>query len=279
MTSGHGSIFNICVPLPFYTLALLQLFVLELSHFSANLVTEMKLPSLKSSKVLSVFGLIVAAVLTINSFTTDRKDDIQTSRRRLLLSPAENDELVTKVIPMNQRMPAEKIRYAAFGTSIAWGTRLENRREDAFIWQLSNFAIRATGAEFPAKCLSSMIGDEVYDVIVIEFTMRIDASAFALVQRLRQRFPDAIIINFMNWTPQMITPNTMVNTHIRSLAEKRGFSKSYVHDPNFHQLMKEEVGIDDWMMDWGEAVQINDRMKHELGVISTTFYMSNGDPM
>ena len=166
--------------------------------------------------------------------------------------------LISSVVPYDQRMLPENIRFAVFGTSIAWGAGLEKREQDAFIWRLSphasNFGMRGTGAEYPAKCLSSMIGDQIFDVIVLEFTMRIDPSTYSLARRLRERFPDALIICLKNWTPVMIKSRKLKNRCVRTLANQYGFPPGYIHDPRFHKFIK-KINVRDWQLDWGESQQ------------------------
>jgi hypothetical protein len=188
------------------------------------------------------------------------------------------------VIPSKEeRMPVENIRFATFGTSIAWGSTLENREEDAFIFQLSpnarNFAIRATGSEYPAACLSSMIGDEVFDVIVLEFSMRVKRSTIRLAKRLRQRFPDALIISLRNWTPVQMKSKMLHNKNLRKIASENGFPPGgdYIHDPAFHKIVKESAT--DWKIDWMDLERNNEKMKLESGVFSATLSSEDKYPL
>ena len=220
-------------------------------------------------KVVIFIGLSAFAV---NNLTRDK------ATRNLLSSSQGNSQ--TELIPFDQRVPSEQIRYAAFGTSIAWGAYLQNRQKDAFIWQLSpnaaNFAIRASGSEYPARCLSSMIGDQVFDVIVLEFTMRTEHSTFELAQRLRQRFPDAVIISLRNWTPAIVVRSETLKKDARNFAVDMGFGSDYIHDPKFHEVAKESAN--DWAFAWAQTEQIDRHMRDQLGVVLTSKTHDEDDP-
>lgn len=178
------------------------------------------------------------------------------------------------IIPDHERKANNDIRYATFGTSFAWGATLKNREAEAFIWRLSpdasNFALRATGSEYPAKCLSSMIGNDVYDVIILEFAMRVNKSTLALARRLRQRFPDALIICLKVWTPYTVKSMSR-NKSLFEIASDEGFStRSFMHDEKFHQYLKEN-DISDLFLGWREqTIDFTQRMKYELGVYVTS---------
>jgi len=133
----------------------------------------------------------------------------------LLLLPtgSEQHDVDNTVIPPNQRKHPSQIKYAAFGTSITWGSgtgdgTLENRKTFAYPWLLSpnatNFAIRAGGPAYAATCTSTIVGEEPFDVIVVEHYVRAHEGLPTLARRLRERFPDALLIFLVNWHPQMI---------------------------------------------------------------------------
>ena len=88
-------------------------------------------------------------------------------------------------------------RVLAFGTSRTWGSGLRNRSL-AYPYLLNpnatNLAIRASGPEVPAMCTYSLVGDEIYDVIVFEYFMQADNKLITLVRRLRQRFPKSTFV-------------------------------------------------------------------------------------
>mmetsp|Transcript_23747 Transcript_23747/g.35438 ORF Transcript_23747/g.35438 Transcript_23747/m.35438 type:complete len:540 (-) Transcript_23747:170-1789(-) len=112
----------------------------------------------------------------------------------------------------SQRRISREIRFVAFGTSITWGHGVENPETDVYPKLLSlsadNLAIRATGPAVPALCLKSMVDkanpDAVYDVVFLEFFHRTlfqsDVDSFTMTaQRIRTRYPDALIIFIRDW--------------------------------------------------------------------------------
>jgi hypothetical protein len=70
-----------------------------------------------------------------------------------------------------------------------------------YVKQLSptalNLGLRATQADYPSLCLHSMIGDQVFDVIILEFCPfrgKEHQDFERLAKRLRARFPSAVMI-------------------------------------------------------------------------------------
>jgi len=100
----------------------------------------------------------------------------------------------------------ENLRVLTFGMSSAWGAGLENRF-DAYPYllssQVTNLAQRATGPNYPSVCTETMVGESVYDVIIIEYLYRAYDGVIPLAQRLRQRFPDATIIFLQIFDPKL----------------------------------------------------------------------------
>jgi len=113
-----------------------------------------------------------------------------------------------------QEKNPQEIRYVAFGTSSTWGAGVDgiNRETDVYPKLLSpnavNLAIRASGPGAPAMCIKTMLEsagpDAIYDVIMIEYYHRmlleVDIDAlYTALQRLRKRFPDALIVFIRDW--------------------------------------------------------------------------------
>jgi hypothetical protein len=161
-----------------------------------------------------------------------------------------------EVIPMEDRRPDDEIRYASFGSSCTWGSRLEDREKEAYVWRLSdldkergrNYAIRANGPAYPALCLSTMLGEEEFDVIILEFLMRSDQGLLDLAQRLRQRFPNAIIVMTSLWHPFAIVNKKKGGTIYNWASQHGHTSSTFVHDPKFHELFlaEGETEDDEW---------------------------------
>jgi hypothetical protein len=114
----------------------------------------------------------------------------------------------------------QPLKFLTLGGSVTWGGAID-KRHDAFPYLMKqlhpdnivdNRAIRATGAHFPAACIQSLVeGDAFpewelkpgdvdqhqpldYDVILLEFSVNGFPQTEFLLQRLRKRYPRAILI-------------------------------------------------------------------------------------
>ena len=112
--------------------------------------------------------------------------------------------------PLNPKTLQRPLRILAFGGSTTWGASLDNRHQ-AYPWLLGepyidyvdNLAVRATGADYPSICLESMIPDaetKNYDVILLEFSMAWSNGLPLLMKRLRERYPEAVIVVVHLWS-------------------------------------------------------------------------------
>jgi len=103
------------------------------------------------------------------------------------------------------------LRYVAFGTSVTYGSGLKDPDNQTYIKLLSqeglNLGIRASDPSYPAMCTQTMVGSNIYDVIIIEYDRRFEDGLSNLVRRLRQRFPKAAIIALQTWTFNMLLVN------------------------------------------------------------------------
>lgn len=100
------------------------------------------------------------------------------------------------------------LRYAVFGSSIAWGAGLESRF-DAYPYQLSpkvdNYATYAGGPNYPAVCTETLVGDQrTYDVVIIDYYLLAPEGLNFLATKIRNRFPDAVIVFLKIWTANML---------------------------------------------------------------------------
>lgn len=114
----------------------------------------------------------------------------------------------------------QPVEFLAFGTSNTWGQGLSDHSTQSYPYLLSpdanNLGIRASDARYPALCLQSMIegysnkteiqDDIIYDVIMIEYDV---TDLDLLLQRVRIRYPDAIIISVFLWVPLWIYVNDL----------------------------------------------------------------------
>jgi len=130
-----------------------------------------------------------------------------------LNTPAFNETPVQElpwVFPLTRIQIPRPMNILAFGGSVTWGATLENRY-DAYPWligtpyvdHVDNMAMRATGADYPSLCLESIIPDAAnknYDVILFDFVMNGTDGFPLLLKRLRERYPEAIIIYVHIWS-------------------------------------------------------------------------------
>jgi len=86
------------------------------------------------------------------------------------------------------------------------GARVEKNKtfasiiEQHFGYEVHNLGIGATGAEYSATCIQSMVESEIeekdiiFDIITVEFSINGLGQLDVLLKRLRLRYPDALII-------------------------------------------------------------------------------------
>ena len=100
-----------------------------------------------------------------------------------------------------------EVRYLTFGGSSTWGSGLKHPNRDAYPYLLSpaahNAAVRSERYALAAACTQTIVQDDVYDVILIEFTL-FDDSIAVLGRRLRERFPSASIFFVRLWHPSQM---------------------------------------------------------------------------
>lgn len=156
---------------------------------------------------------VVASLLAISSRPQPharrrRRNPFQVPRRRL-----------------EDTSTSSGIRYLSLGGASTWGVGLlepepivtvdsagvttVNTREAAYPYRLSpevhNAAQRVGGPTLAALCTQSIVEENVFDVITLEFSNAYQESDLValelLAQRLRTRFPRAVIVLVQLWSP------------------------------------------------------------------------------
>lgn len=166
------------------------------------------------------------------------------------------ESFTNQFVPFEERRDEDKIRYAAFGSSVTWGASLDNRDILTYVRRITlgdtergrNFGMRATGPNYPAACLYSMIKDEEFDVIILEYFMRSIEGLRTLAVRIRERFPNAIIIMTKLWGPYQFGYGEV---NLSDWAEQNGFGIDYIHDPKFREFFL-EFGADKFEYTFGD---------------------------
>jgi len=148
-------------------------------------------------------SLILSLVLFLGCFVTNISSSDWESHR-FLRSREKDDEHSSYGSKHN-------LRVLSFGTSRTWGSGMKDPQKESFPGLLNpynnkNLALRASDANYPAMCTYTLVGNYSfpYDIITIEYEpMSASATEHAmtfLAKRLRQRYPDAIIILVNVWT-------------------------------------------------------------------------------
>ena len=177
-----------------------------------------------------------------------------------------------KITPISKRKPDDQIRYAAFGSSITLGATLDNREKDAYVKKLSydkgrNYGIRSSGPKYPAACTKSIMGDEEFDVIVLEFFTVANTGMMELAQRLRERFPDAIIVVARLWDPPML--ENVNGQGLMSWAQEKGYGNAFIHSSNFKDEFLRSYSENQWQWRFEtthkEFVEVHEAIAKETG--------------
>lgn len=112
--------------------------------------------------------------------------------------------------PLNvprRRLNGRQVRFLTLGGPSTWGMGLQDPEQDGYARQLSatvhNAGQRVGGPTLASLCTQSIVGENVYDVIILEFSWYTEefSSLSLLANRLRQRFPNARIIFVQLWSP------------------------------------------------------------------------------
>lgn len=207
-------------------------------------------PSIKYDKVGTVVVCILLLLYTLRIETEmfAMKTNIQSiiggdkSETAALLDASKwLSESPERIVPEDDRKPDDEITYAAFGTSFTWGSGLKDRDTEPYVNQISmdrgrNYGICASGPEYPTACAYTIMGDEVVDVIIIEYFRRIHQGAISLVARLRARFPDAIIILPRIWDPSMLW-NTETDENMKAWGKRLGFGSGFIHNSEARNMV------------------------------------------
>lgn len=175
-----------------------------------------------------VLGVTVALVGLFNGYVVRELSEYEIERHRSLEGAPPDDEQepevpVVKVVQGRRgEEPADERRQLnilTLGGSVTWGAEISNRHlaypfllQDQDGHNVTNLAIRATGSDYPAQCISSMLREEEeregttydpnipFDVIVFDFSINGMDGFELLLKRLQIRFPEALIIYIDLWS-------------------------------------------------------------------------------
>ena len=162
--------------------------------------------------------------------------------------------------------PAQKLLYSrnknilTLGGSTTWGSKLE-ARESAYpyilpqnlgpTWRVYNLAVRATDASYASQCIESMIREGAknkknieFDVILLEYSLNGLDGMPLLLSRLRQRFPNAVIMYIHLWSLRMTVDNAVTGAKPREEIN-RGLTFKEA-DANINNMLGDTSAKWDW---------------------------------
>lgn len=150
-----------------------------------------------SVQVVSTVILLACFVILLPTISTTAVD-----KRHLVapIQPYETTEQHARQLVKGKGT----LRIAVFGSSNAWGAMLESRF-DAFPYLLSpevvNYADFSAGPNYVATCVNSIIGNDSFDVFILDYWLKAPEGLDELASRLRERFPQAIMVFSKLWSP------------------------------------------------------------------------------
>ena len=147
--------------------------------------------------------------------------------------------------------PSNEVRYLAFGGSSTWGDGLKHPNHEGYPYLLSlnahNAAVKSGGFSLAAACTQTIVQEDPYDVIVIEFSL-FDDSIAALAERLRERFPAATILFVRLWHPSQIKYRKNDNTVIDFNTFRMEHDNKPLEDTSLYfEVLK--AGAERWFVD------------------------------
>ncbi|KAL7579444.1 hypothetical protein ACA910_014107 [Epithemia clementina (nom. ined.)] len=158
--------------------------------------------------------------------------------------PPHGRSLLSRVLSLSDKTaPEPEPRFLVFGTSTTYGVGLERPLEEAYPYQLSaaasyavhNAATQSGGFTMAAACTQSIVGDDtIYDVIVFEFQTWEPALSL-LAARIRQRFPQALLVFLRLWHPSQLQYQQADGSMIDFQTYRRAnASKKAMDDPELY---------------------------------------------
>ena len=181
------------------------------------------------------------------------------------------------------------LRILSLGGSNTWGSQLEERSAQSYPSVLSalppqgttttNVAIRATGSDYAAMCLQTMIidghaqqnpsdldeqgGSDVdYDVITVEYSMNGVDGVPLLVRRLRDRYPKALIVYVHLWSLRNNLLDTRTGKTPRDILKMPAMKGSEM-EAKFREMLDDASA--DWT--WEGGTGPNPHNSHEIRLV------------
>lgn len=194
-----------------------------MSLFEEDLLYGSRVRRVRDKAWISILGVVVLAMSATALYVKSKPSDFEPMRH----------PLASTHVPKNDTA----VRYLVFGSYDAHGHGLEEYQQ-AYPYLLSedvhNAAIHLGGPALGAVCTQSMTGEGTYDVIVLDFVEKIGQGLRILAKRLRQRFPNALMIIVKRWSPAHIAHFPSNGTQLNAVSWLREHSIPSFHSPMFH---------------------------------------------
>jgi hypothetical protein len=140
-----------------------------------------------------------------------------------------------------------KQRYLSFGSSVTWGIGLKEPTSQAYPYLLDGQAVSValptgnTYSDLAAACTQTLVGDDDWNtsphVITVEYASTLTESHEILLQRLRRRFPAAVLV-----LVQLIPPATqmlLITVDSTSTSNSTGTTAGNYENDNATQTLQE----------------------------------------
>ena len=156
-----------------------------------------------------------------------------------------------RILLANKHNDFQHLRILAFGTSRTHGVGVASPHK-AFPSLLSrnntkNLAMKASGPHYSALCTQTMVGVELYDVILFEYNLMADDYIIILARRLRERFPQATMIFMLIWLPFQFLHVPSNKAVLPLIREKFGASASNTPAPDLLESILEGTQPSEWV--------------------------------
>lgn len=171
---------------------------------------------------------------------------------------SEEGNAVSATSTIINTVPADysELKFLFFGTSRTYGAMLEDRATQAFPFLLGganalNLGIPSGGPDHPLACTYSMLlehREESFDVIVLEYQNPFFSTTLQLAKRLRQRFPNALIL-FLDMWLMAYFQNIPSGKSLDAWSLQRGFATSGtggIIGPRLTQRVMNKTRVEDW---------------------------------
>jgi hypothetical protein len=147
--------------------------------------------------------------------------------------------------PMIENNLPFPIKILALGGDVTWGSMLQGRNIEAYPWligfpnvnHVDNLALPVEmGAYYNAMCLQSLIPDfpleKNYDVILLDFISS-ELEGFSwLLHRLRERYPDAVLIYVHLWPLKALIRQADTGLQTNFLGLDTNVAWEWIHEEN-----------------------------------------------